>query len=147
MTEPPQSYREAIKRRVTPGQVWLFIVTILVFAALAGYKHALDKVQEGRKAATQTTCAITSAVVASGRTTVEESGKQPFPPKLEGFLERYELPSRAEREKAARAAGAAYVQRVSEGVEKVVGITNGEGILNPDGSVNCARLREVARVG
>lgn len=152
----PVSYRQAIRRRVSWRDFWTLAVTVLVLLALANAKGASDKankgvaaIQEGRKAGTELTCAISTAVVVAGRNLVESSGKAPMPPKLEAFLVSLGYPDPQQREAQSREAGRRYVQHVSEAIEQAAGVQGlkvGSEILNPDGTVDCARLREVARV-
>lgn len=144
--------------------LWLFIasgllVLSLIFIVKAVHqaesaahesKVAISKVQTGRKAATGFTCAAASALAQAGREVVEQSNAQrKVPtPKAEKLLLELGFPPLDQREAAAKATGRAYTHRITELVEQKAGVPRkiAASLIEADGSLNCARLRELAKV-
>ena len=102
--------------------------------------HADQSQREGRQIAAQTTCAALGAVIDAGRATIRSGGA--LPRKLERFLEGYGYPSREERKTAAELAAASYARAITTRVQTITGRSD---LVRRDGSLDCARLREVSQ--
>lgn len=101
--------------------------------------HADSQQAEGRRIATATNCAAISAVIDAGRATIQ--GGTPLPPRLQRELERYGYPTPEERKQAARLAAAAYARSITSRVQEFTGRKD---LVEKDGSLDCAKLREEA---
>lgn len=98
--------------------------------------------KEGRRLALGVNCAALSAIAEAGRETIMAA--TPLPPGVEQLLEAHGFPTPAERRAAAKIAADNYVHRISATVESQVG-RRGDGLVNANGTLNCARLQVVAR--
>lgn len=125
--------------------LWLFAITILVVVALGSIHEQTDEIQQGRRNTSGISCAVSAAVVKAGRLIIVSSSEQGLPPRLEMFLEEHGLPSKAVREKAARGAANSYTAGINAEIVKVSGV-DAKRVLNQDGTLNCDKLRELARV-
>jgi hypothetical protein len=121
--------------------VWLFVVTAIVFLALHDASAAIKSNHEGRRAAVNVTCATLSAVIESGRETLR-AGAQIGPPRFERGLTRMGLPPLADRQRAADLAATHYSKNIATEVERQSGV---RGLVLPDGRLDCSRLRTLAR--
>lgn len=129
--------------------VWLLLTTALVAWALLGQNNVLDDVRrvqdeqrEGRRAAVQVTCAATSAVIDAGRATII-GGAQNLDPEFTASLERLGYPPVEVRQAQAQKAAKAYAKAIANRVETATGFT---GIVNENGTLNCAKLADLSRV-
>lgn len=139
------------RRWILPTLAYLVVAVLAAIgvksASHAGgqAKSAVQKIEVGRRAGTKVTCAISTAVIRAGRALIEESARQPLPVTLEAFLLPHGYPARKQREAGAEILGQVYTQRISQGIVAAVGV-KGVKVLNHDGTVNCERLRKLARV-
>jgi hypothetical protein len=98
-------------------------------------KRLAESQSEGRRVALGVTCGALRGV--------EDAGRLVLTQRLPG-TERFYAPSSA-REKRARAEIArAYNRVITDRIVREAGVA-GERVIEPNGSVNCERLREVAR--
>lgn len=144
----PQRRRGDHRWKINSRENWyrdvlLVVVCGLVVLSLNASGDALDRVQQGRIAGTKVTCAIASAISEAGRQTIEAQpfGESPFI----RFLERHGYPPASVRERQSQAAAAAYVSGISQRVERQIGHKS-DGLINRDGTINCARLAAIAAV-
>jgi hypothetical protein len=121
--------------------VWLFLVTLIVLLALHESSSAIQSNHEGRRAAVNVTCATLSAVIESGRETLQ-AGAAIGPPRFERELRRIGLPPLADRQRGADLAAARYSKGIATEVERQSGV---KGLVLPDGRLDCSRLRTLAR--
>lgn len=128
--------------------IWLAVITGFTVLALIASGEAVLEIQQGRRSGTEFTCAISGAVSIAGREVVEDSAKQPVPPKAEAFLRGLGYPSRPERELGAKNLGKQYIEKITERLEEKAHIpsTEAEQIINKDGTVDCQRLKVLAKV-
>jgi hypothetical protein len=131
-----------LRTRVRVGDFLALLATGLAVWAVHDSQNTLDQVQEGRRTSLSVTCGAVSALSEAGRQTI--TAAQSFPPKFEAFLEAHGFPTSAERKAQAQLAANAYVQAISNGVQAQVGPI-GQSIVNRDGTLNCKRLRQLAR--
>jgi hypothetical protein len=96
----------------------------------------------GRRLALGVTCAFGSAISEAGRRTIGNA--MPLPPGVEALLEAHGFPSFGERRAQAQIASNEYVAAISAAVERQVG-RKGDGLVRPDGTLDCMRLQVVAR--
>jgi hypothetical protein len=137
--------RARILRENWYRDVWLFSVTILVALALnAEHKHT-NEIQQGRRTTSGISCAVSAAVVKAGRVIIVSSSKQGLPPKLELFLERHGLPPKKVREQGAEVSARGYTAGINEEIVKVSGVKAAQ-VLNKDGTLNCDKLRTLAKL-
>lgn len=125
-------------------------VAFLVLAGATAYNFSvgdaqLGKIEDGRRAGTQLNCAIATAVIAAGRETIERASSAPLPPKLEALFTQLGFPSKEVRETGARVEAQAYARKINAGIEDATHVHSAR-ILKPDGTVDCAQLRKIARV-
>lgn len=136
--------------------LWLFLVTVAVVGGFLAIRGTTNEIQEGREATTGITCAVSAAVVKGGRVTIVTSSETSLPPKLEGFLKKYEYPSKAVRRKQAQLSGEAYTKSINAEIVKAAGVKASK-VIEPDklpngrpnpnaGSLNCKNLRALAKL-
>lgn len=136
--------------------LWLALVTAAVVIGFVAIEGKTNEIQEGRKATAGITCAVSAAVVKGGRVTIVTSSEAPLPPKLEGFLKKYEYPSKKVRRHQAQLSGEAYTKSINAEIVKAAGVKASK-VIEPDklpnghpnpnaGSLNCKNLRELARL-
>lgn len=139
------------RRWILPALAYVVVAVVaaigLKSASHAGRqaRSAVQKIEVGRRAGTKVTCAISTAVIHAGKSLIEESARQPLPATLEAFLLPHGYPARKDREAGAEILGEVYTQRITAGIIAAVGVKGVE-VLNADGTVNCERLRQLARV-
>lgn len=130
--------------RVARG-VFIVLLAVGVTSNAIAIRVALDADQgqrEGRRVAVQTTCAAISAVIDAGRATILAAGQeQPQP--FERNLLKLGYPSLERRRTASELAAATYARSIAG---RVAAITGSKGLVRPDGSLDCARLRKAARL-
>jgi hypothetical protein len=131
-----------LRTRVHVGDFLALFATGLAVWAVHDAQRTLDRVQEGRRTSLSVTCGAVSAISEAGRATI--TGGQSFPPRFEAFLEAHGFPSAGERKAQAQIAANAYVQSISNGVQAQVGPI-GQSLVNRNGTLNCGRLRKIAR--
>jgi hypothetical protein len=131
-----------LRTHVRGGDVLALVATGLAVWAVLDAEGSIDKVQEGRRTSLSVTCGAVSALSEAGRQTI--TAAQSFPPKFEAFLEAHGFPTSSERKAQAQIAANAYVQAISNGVQAQVGPV-GQTVVNRDGTLNCRRLRQLAR--
>lgn len=125
--------------------LWLFLVTVLVVVALSSIHAQTNEIQAGRRNTSGISCAVSAAVVKAGRVIIVSSSEQGLPPRLEMFLEEHGLPPKAVRDKAAQQSAKSYTAGINAEIVKVSGV-DAQKVLNPDGTLNCNKLRELARI-
>jgi hypothetical protein len=131
-----------LRSHIRAGDVLALFATGLAVWAVHDSERSIDRVQEGRRTSLSVTCGAVSALSEAGRATITSG--QTFPPKFEAFLEEHGFPPAGERKAQAQIAADAYVQAVSNGVQQQVGPI-GQSLVNRDGTLNCKRLRSLAR--
>lgn len=142
---PGMSWAQLLRRRMTGANIAAFIATLLSGIAVAvTFQNVMD-IQTGRRNASGITCAAISAVSEQGRLLVVNSAEAPTPPELELFLRKYGYPTPAQREKAAKAIGQAYVQGIAKAVQNEIG-PRGSSVVRPDGTLDCTQVAKVARI-
>lgn len=117
-----------------------FIAIVLAAIAVRGNTSDIQRQREGRRVAVDVTCATMSAVIDAGRATI--TGSSRVSPKFERNLQRLGYPPRKQRQAAAKAAAAAYAESIARTVEREAGV---EGLVQRDGTLNCARLRAATK--
>jgi hypothetical protein len=132
----------ALVRENAYRDVWLIIITGLVLWSQIGQHDLALEQREGRKQAVDVTCAAVTAVIDAGRSTIT-GGTQPGSAEFVANLERLGYPPKPVREAQAEKAADAYARFISGKVES---LTGARGVVNPDGSLNCEKFRELARV-
>lgn len=96
----------------------------------------------GRKISLGVTCSALSAVIDAGRTTIGNAS-QLQPSRLRRNLERLGYPSLKVRQAAASKAAEIYAQSITDRVDKATGK---QGIIRSDGTLDCKKLGQVAKV-
>lgn len=136
--------------------VWLLLISAVVLLSLLSLGNATTQIQQGRRATAGITCAVSASVVKAGRLTIVTSAEAPLPPKLEALLRRYDYPPLSVRRAKAQRSADAYTRSINEEIVRAAGVQakkviapaklpNGE--PNPDaGTLNCAKLRELAHI-
>jgi hypothetical protein len=99
----------------------------------------VHQIQDQRRQGAGINCGISSAIIEAGRATITNGGT--LPPKLERFLERHGFPPAPVRERQAAMTARRYAQSISTAVARSVG--PGSGVIRPNGSIDCARLRAI----
>jgi hypothetical protein len=125
--------------------VWLFIITLMVLGALLTITDTVNEVQEGRRAATGISCAVSSATVTAGHDVIVSSAEQAMPPKLEKFLMHLGVPGHKTRESEAKLLAKTYANSIESAVIAAAG-AQAKQVVNKDGTLNCNKLRELARI-
>jgi hypothetical protein len=125
--------------------LWLFAVTALVLVALSAEHKHTNEIQQGRRTTSGISCAVSAAVVKAGRVIITSSSKQGLPPKLEVFLEQHGLPPKKVREQNAVKAAQGYSAGINAEIVKVSGVDPLD-VLNKDGTLNCDKLRALAKL-
>lgn len=129
-----------LRRVIWHGErVWQDLVPLiaLILAAVAvfGQESDLERQREGRSIAIEVLCGSTSGVQKAGELILKDELPN---------TERYRRPKTdADRERA-DAYARSYVRLISNEVLKVAGV-EGKDVLDPDGSINCDRLKAAAR--
>lgn len=122
--------------------VWLIAITVLCLVAIDRTDSKVERQREGRATANAIVCGAVSAVIDAGQATITGSsaggGSEEFLRNLEKLGYPPENVRKAQAEKAARA----YARSIAERVEKQAG-AEGEGIVRPDGSIDCKKLARV----
>lgn len=158
------SYLRTLLRRVTVIMAAIFIIQLVlgIFgvhlqvqgqtashnAGTAAHNatDALHAVQKGRSDALKVTCSVQSAIAQAGKQVI--SGAQTKPPAAqERALEALGFPPFKVRQAQAKAAAAGYVTSISRSIETQIGAKKSDRLVNKNGTLNCARLAQVARVG
>lgn len=103
---------------------------------------AIERVNDGRKVGSAVTCATTSAIIDAGRETIK-AGAYVRPKEFARALEKIGLPALTTRAQYADAAAQAYARSIS----RAVGKTGVRGVVRADGTLDCAALRRVAKIG
>lgn len=106
--------------------------------------RAIKDQVEGRKAAVQIICGVSSAIIDAGRATITGNSAG-LPTQFERNLERLGYPPRHVRRAQARELGRQYAQAIAERVQAVAD-GKAKGIVRKNGTLNCTRLLEVSRV-
>jgi hypothetical protein len=125
--------------------VWLVAVTVLVAASLTVEAKRTSEIQEGRRTTLSISCAVSAAVVKAGRVIIVSSSKQGLPPKLELFLEQHGLPPKKLREQGAARSAESYTSGINQEIVNVSGVKAAQ-VLNKDGTLNCNKLRTLAKL-
>jgi hypothetical protein len=100
--------------------------------------------KQGRSDALGVSCAISGAVIEAGRTAISGGALPLKPDRLERNLRALGLPSVKVRAAGAKLAATRYARSIANAVQREVHVS---GIVRKDGSIDCALLRQVARVG
>jgi len=124
--------------------LYLVLISLVLLGGLSKLDGVIKSQKEGRRDALGVSCAISGAVINAGRNVILSSSLPPKPPRFERNLHRLGFPSRAELSKGAQIAATLYARSIAEAVQRQVHVT---GIVHKDGTIDCKRLREVARVG
>lgn len=125
--------------------LYLFAVAVAVFCAFLVTKVSdlQTEQQSGRKISLSVTCTVLGAIAEGGKATISTASGGPANPKLERGLRRLGLPPFKVRQKQAQAAGDAYVNGIAQRVQDATGVSN---LIRDDGTINCARLRSLAKL-
>lgn len=125
--------------------IWLLVLTVVLVIMAVGASNdagkALTKTQrqqEGRAVAVNVVCGSTSAIIEAGRATITGGGG--VSPQLARNLERLGFPPKRVRDVAAKRAARLYAKSIADAVERESGV---RGLVRPDGSLDCFRLRRV----
>lgn len=152
-TDDPDRRERTTGRRVSDNErripqllrdFWLFVITAIVLLALSNASDAVTGVQQGRQTSLRVTCAVQSAVAQAGRQVIAGSNVPP-PAAEEKALEAFGFPPFKERHKQAQHAADLYVSGISASIDKQIG-HKGDGLVNPDGTINCQRLAQLAKI-
>lgn len=142
-----------IKRisKVVIGSMVVLALTLLAFGAASLYfqnvqNNNVENIKQGRKTSLNATCAALSAISEAGRKTISSSGATPISVKAEIFLGLPPL-TPDQRKALAQQQGNAYVTGISDKIDAAVGGKRGDGLVNKDGTLNCVRLAQIARIG
>lgn len=138
----PSDHRFRFLRENWYRDVWLVFVTVLVLWATLISHNAQTEQREGRKVSLTATCAAISGVIEAGRTSIR-GGVVIRPRAFERNLIKIGLPPFHVRVRAAEAAANAYGRAIAIRVEQA---THRKGLARSDGTLNCARIRQVGRV-
>lgn len=118
----------------------LAAIAALVFA-LSAQQSQIDQQREGRRFAVAAICAFDSAVGQAGYDTIVQSQLAESP--LTRFLEHHGYPPLSVRRAQAVAQGRAYVRQLTRRELALAGVT-GKQLVRADGSLDCARLTQLA---
>jgi hypothetical protein len=128
--------RHAILRENWYRDVWLVIITVIVFLALIAANGERQRNIEGRRIAVESICGATSAVITAGRAVIGGSGAG-LAPELERFLRKHGYPPKPVRQAEAKKAAEAYAESIARGIESNSGVT---GLVRKNGTLNCRKM-------
>lgn len=120
----------------------MLYVAIALTGIVSDVEDAQQRIQSGRKFSVEVICTATSAVIDAGRETII-GGAAGVGGEFAKNLEALGYPPRKVREDQADKAAEAYANAISRRVEQRTGV---RGVVRDDGTLNCERLNELARV-
>lgn len=147
--------RRKLIRENAYRDAWLLAITVFVLLGFKALDDQNTEIQQGRKATTGITCAVSAAVVKGGKLTIVSSAEAPLPHRLEVFLRAHGYPPLAQRKAQAQQAGEAYSQFINAEIIAASGV-HAKQVLEPSrlhgkpnpraGELNCKRLRALAKL-
>lgn len=150
MTAPPRDNHP--RERLTDtrwGKVLVFwrnviplIALALAFIAITGTESEQDRQRTGRRVAIEVLCGLGNGVASAGRMTLEASADIK-PDRFEAALERLGMFPAATRKSNAERAATAYATIIGKSIRDTAHVDRG--VIEPDGTVDCAALVDAAR--
>lgn len=119
--------------------VWPALSSVVSLVAVIAAVSAVEAQKDGRRIASTATCVAIGAITKAGQAAVAKSAT-PIRGAYAENLRRLGAPTQKQREAAAMAARVEYGRTIARDIEQRTGIP---GIARPDGTIDCARLRQV----
>lgn len=138
-----ERYQRVVRRALIGGMILAvtnIVAIALVLSLLDDTRDLAAQQQQGRATAISALCASVSAVVNSGRQTIQ-AGTVIQSKRFERNLVRLGYPDEEARKSAAMVAARAYGQQIAQAVEDESHV---KGVARPDGSLDCEKLKRAS---